>query len=269
MKNLKISTILLLIAALGLASCANKKKQKEELEVRKSEIAEIVSDYVYPLPSSFELMEMLNEIDAAYIIGISNLSTDVDKYESKSKQALNLGVYLSDLSYSSIYRRKQAAQDYLGACEVLIRNLHVDGAFQEGFVANVSENIDDKETLVSLLTTATQNVYSDFHRKGHRDLAYLMVAGAWTEAMYITLEVSNNTPLNAQIVNTIIFQHQSLLETIKLLKEANEDGQLNVLIAALEGIKNTFNQEDASALTVDQFKKLYAQTSALRAHLIE
>jgi len=269
MKNLRINIILLLIVALGLASCANKKKQKEELDVKKSEIAAIVSDYVYPLPSTFELMDMLNEIEAAYIIGISNSPADVEKYESKSKQSINLGIYLTDLSYASIYRRKQAAQDYLEACETLIRDLHVDDSFQDGFVADVSENIDDKETLVSLLTTATQNVYSDFHRKGHKDLAYLMVAGSWTEAMYLTLEVSNNTPLNAQIVNTIIFQHQSLIETIKLLKEANEDGDLNVLIASLEGIQNTFNQEDPTALTVDQFEKLYAQVSTLRAHLIE
>ncbi|MDA3853936.1 MAG: hypothetical protein PF444_06820 [Bacteroidales bacterium] len=269
MKNSKISTVLLLIIALSLASCANKKKQNNDLEVKKDEIAKIVSDYVYPLPSSFELMEMLNEIDAAYIIGISNLSTEVSKYESKDKQALNLGVYLSDLSYASIYRRKQTAQDYLAASETLIRSLYVDDSFDQGFIAKVSDNIDNKDTLVSLLTSATQNIYSDLHRKGHKNLAYLMVAGAWTEAMYITLEVSNNTPLNAQIVNTIIFQHQSLIETVKLLKEVNEDGQLNVLITALEGILNTFNQEDPSALSLAQFKKLYAQTSALRAHLIK
>lgn len=269
MKNLKLIATLLLISLISLSSCVSKKKEKQDLEVKKTEIAEIVSDYVYPLPSSFELMEMLNEINAAFIIGISNEATSVENYDTKTKQAINLGVYLSDLSYASIYRRKQAAQDYLGACETLIRNLHVDDAFEDGFVANVSENIDEKETLVSLLTTATQNVYSDLHRKGHKDLAYLMVAGAWTEAMYLTLEVSRNTPLNAQIVNTIIFQHQSLIETIKLLNEANEDGKLNVLITALEGIKGTFDQEDPSALTVDQFKKLYAQTSALRAHLIE
>lgn len=268
MKIFKIAALVLSVLLLTTA-CANKKKEKQELEVKKGEIAEIVSNYVYPLPSSFELMEMLNDINAAYIIGISNDATAVSNYETKSKQALNLGIYLSDLSYASIYRRKKAAQDYLGASETLIRSLHVDDSFEDGFVAKVSDNIDEKETLVNLLTTATQNVYSDFHRKGHKDLAYLMVAGAWTEAMYLTLEVSRSTPLNAQIVNTIIFQHQSLIETIKLLNEANEGGQLNVLIAALDGIKNTFDQEDPSALTVDQFKKLYAQTSALRAHLVE
>ena len=269
MKNLKISAILLLIAILSLSSCANKKKQNEELEVRKSEIAEIVSDYVYPLPSSFELMEMLNEIDAAYIIGISNLATEVERYEEMNKQALNLGVYLSDLSYASIYRRKKTAQDYLTACETLIRKLHVDDSFDKGFVSNVSNNIDNKDTLVTLLTSATQNVYSDLHRKGHKNLAYLMVAGAWTEAMYITLEVSKSTPLNAQIVNTILFQHQSLIETIKLLKEVSDDSDTNALVAALEGIQNTFNQEDPSSLTVDQFNKLYLQTSALKAQLVE
>jgi hypothetical protein len=267
MKHLKISTIAFLAVILLLSSCANKKKEKEELQVVKSEIAHIVSNFVYPLPSSFELMEMLNEIEAAYIFGITNPTTDVEKYTRQEKQALNLGIYLSDLSYTSIYRRKQAAQEYLSSCEKLVRALHVDRAFQEGFIANVADNIDDKDTLVSLITDATQNIYSEFHRKDKTDLAHLMVAGAWVESMYLTLIVSENTPLNAQIIKTVIFQHESLLETIILLESSNEKPE--VLIAALEGMKNTFSQEDPNALTVEQVKDLSSQVNALRAHLVK
>lgn len=269
MKNLNISTILLVILALSLTSCANKKKQKEELEVKKTEIAQIVSDYVYPLPSSFELMDMLNEIEAAFIIGISNSAEDVSKYETESKQALNLGVYLTDLSYAAIYHRNQSAQDYLGACESLVRTLHVDNSFQDGFTTNVSENIDNREVLVDLLTSATQSVYGDFHRKGHTALASLMVAGAWTETMYLTLIVSENTPLNAQIIKTVIFQHKSLIETIALLEESKDAPSVSPILAALKGIKNTFDKEDPSSLSADQVTQLKAQVNALRSQIVE
>ncbi len=268
MKNLKISTLILASVVL-FASCANKKKKEAELEIKKGEIEKVVTDYVYPLPSSFELMDMLNEIEAAFIIGISNAPENVGQYETRPKQALNLGVYLLDLSYASIYNRKQSAQDYLVASEALVRELHVDDAFEEGFVARVSENIDNRDELVDLLSSATQSVYGDFHRKGNKELAYLMVAGGWIEAMHLTLTISENTPLNQQIINTIIFQHQSLLETIALLEEVKEAPSVSPILTALMGIKNTFDQEDPSALTVDQVKTLTKQVIALRAHIVE
>jgi len=268
MRHLKIA-ILLFASVLLLASCANKKKKQAELEIKKGEIEKVMMDYVYPLPSSFELMEMLNEIEAAFIIGISNSPEDVSRYATSPKQAMNLGVFLTDLSYASIYNRKQAAQDYLVACEELIRELHVDDAFEEGFFNHISENIDDRDALVELVSTATQEVYGNFYRKGDQDLAYLMVAGAWTEAMYLTLIVSDNTPLNQQIINTIIFQHKSLIETINLLEEVEGKPGVNPVLTALKGVKNTFDKEDPSALTVDQVDTLKTQIEALRAHVVE
>ena len=269
MKNFTFSTLLLLVLSVTFFSCANKKKQKEELDVKKSEIATIVSDYVYPLPSSFELMDMLNAIDAAYIIGITNEAEKASTYENKDKQALNLGVYLSDFSYASIYNRKQSAQEFLGACELLVRDMHVDDSFPTGFVTQVSDQVENRDSVVSFITKATQHVYGDFHRKGHKDLAYLMVAGSWTEAMYLTLIVADNTPLNAQIVNTIVFQHKPLVATIALLQEVENNVTISAILAALQGINETFNTEDAGSLTMDQVEQLTAQTNALRALIIE
>lgn len=267
MKQLKFSTIVLLTMIISLSSCANKKKKEQQLEVKKGEIAHIVSDYVYPLPSTFDLMDMLNEIEAAYILGITNPAADIEKYQVKTKQAINLGIYLSDLSYAAIYRRKQASQEYLESCQTLVRKLHVDGAFDGNFVANVAENIDNKDTLVSLITNTTQDIYSEFHRKDETDLAYLMVAGAWVESMYLTLIISENTPLNAQIINAILYQQNSLSKTLELLESSSEKPE--ALITALLGIKNTFDQESAGSLTVDQVTKLTSQVNALRAHFIK
>lgn len=269
MKFSKITPILLMIVALCVTSCTNKKKQKKELEIKKAEIAHVVSDYVYPLPSSIELMDMLNDIEAAFIIGISNPPANAEKYETPEKQAINLGVYVMDLSYSAVYHRQKAAQDYLTACKNMVRDLHVDDFFQDDFASQISDNINNKDTLISLLSTTTQNVYSDFYKKGHTELASLMVAGAWTEAMYLTLIISENTPLNEKIINTIIFQHESLLKTIALLENSKESTTVSPILTALKGIKNTFDQEDPKSLTAEQFAQLKAQVTALRTLLVK
>lgn len=269
MKNFNTSALILLAIATLLSSCGNKKKQNEELEVKKAEIAHVVSNYVYPLPSSFELMDMLNEIEAAFIIGISNPASDVAKYETEAKQAINLGVYLADISYAAVYQRKQSVQDYLSSSEVLIRKLHVDGSFDENFSSDIANLVDNKDSLISVITDATQNMYGEFHRQGKQDLANLMAAGAWVEAMHLTLIVSDNTPLNANIIKAIIYQHQSLIETIDLLEEVKDNKDVAPVLAALKGIKNTFDKEDPSALTAKQVTELTSQTEALRAVLVK
>ena len=269
MNKLTIRTLLLATIAVSVAACGNKKKQKEEIEVKKQEIAQVVTNYVYPLPSSIEIAEMLNEIEASYILGISNAPENISNYTTEVKKALNLGIYLSDLSYASVYKRKQAAEDYLSTCESLIRQLHVDDSFQSDLATEIKEQMDNRDSLVSLMTTATQNVYSDLHQKGQKELAYLMVTGAWTETMYLTLIISENTPLNKQIVSTIIFQHKSLLETIKLLEEMHGESTVRPILAALKGIKSTFDQEDPNSLTKKQFNQLTAKVSALRNQIVE
>lgn len=269
MNRLTIKILLLATVVLTLAACGNKKNQKEEIEVKKQEIARVVTNYVYPLPSSIEVAEMLNEIEAAYILGITNAPENSSNYTSDSKKALNLGVYMSDLSYASVYKRKQAAEDYLSTSEALIRQLHVDDSFQNGLAQNIKAQLDNRDSLVALMTTATQNVYSDLHKKGQKELAYLMGAGAWTETMYLTLIISENTPLNAQIINTIIFQHKSLIEIIKLLEEMHESAATRPILAALKGVKNTFDQEDPSALSKVQIAQLKAKINALRSQIVE
>lgn len=267
----KLTTKILLLATvvLTLAACGNKKKQKEEIEVKKQEIAEVVTNYVYPLPSSIEVAEMINKIEAAYILGVTNNPENSANYTTDGQKALNLGVYLSDFSYASVYKRKQAAEDYLSTCEGLIRQLHVDNSFQDGLATKIKAQMNNRDSLTTLMTTATQNVYGDLHKKGQKELAYLMVAGAWTETMYLTLIISENTPLNQAIISTIIFQHKSLVEAIKLLDEMKESSTVRPILAALKGIKKTFDQEDPSALTQDQVVELTAKVNALRAQIVK
>src|SRR6056297_1934285 len=97
--------ILAIAVTFSLSGC--KKTQNEEGEqekteqekISKTEIKEKVSEVVYPLPSTFEITETLNEIGASFIISLTNDVENADQYVTEEKQALNLGVYSADLSY--------------------------------------------------------------------------------------------------------------------------------------------------------------------------
>ncbi|MFW6043007.1 MAG: hypothetical protein ACOCPW_01485, partial [Marinilabiliaceae bacterium] len=100
-------------------------KTKSEPRIEKEEVEEDVREFVYPLPTTFEVTEMLNRIGASYILALSNSDDNVDKYLTEKKQALNLGVYGADLSYASTYNQKQPTIDYMEASKKLVDALNM------------------------------------------------------------------------------------------------------------------------------------------------
>ena len=103
----------------SLVNCSGGKKGEPvdetstEAKLDKEEIEQKVREIIYPLPTAFEVTEMINKIEASYIIGLSNETSNVDKYFTDKDQAINLGIYAADLSYASLYNMKQYTIMYM------------------------------------------------------------------------------------------------------------------------------------------------------------
>lgn len=159
MRTLRKQTLIavLLSVALVFPACQSGKKKENgdkeqktatEPRIEKEKIEKDVKEFVYPLPTSFEVTEMLNRIGAAYILTLSNSVDNVDKYLTEKKQALNLGVYGADLSYASTYNQKQQTMDYMEASRKLIDALNISGALPSDIIEQIEQNQDNKDKLV-------------------------------------------------------------------------------------------------------------------------
>ena len=85
MKTLKELKLILGVIVAGIlvisfSSCNNKNRQKESPEISDELIEKEVEEYIYPLPSTFEVTNMLNEIEASYIFDISNSPEKAGRY---------------------------------------------------------------------------------------------------------------------------------------------------------------------------------------------
>ena len=67
----------------------------------------------YPIPTSFELTELIQRAGAPYILTLSNDSEKAGDYITQKDKALNLGVYGTDLCYASTYMMKQGTMLFL------------------------------------------------------------------------------------------------------------------------------------------------------------
>lgn len=243
-------------------------EKQDEAKLKKEEVEKTVREVVYPLPSTYEITEMLNEIEASYILGLTNDIANAEKYFTDKKQALNLGVYSADLSYASTYNMKQQTLDFMDVSQDLVKELRITGAFSSGFVEEVETNIDNKEELVDLITNSFYDTYEYLVKNNKEDLSLLVITGSWVEALYITTHISETTYENPRIVEIIMEQKDSLAKLLELLKPHNEHETIQDLLIELKPIMEVYQEVGDSSITQKQLKEIVSRIANIRADII-
>ncbi|MFO8235539.1 MAG: hypothetical protein R6U04_09075 [Bacteroidales bacterium] len=250
-------------------SAEDKEEDKEKTEkMSKKDVKKEVEEVIYPIPTSIEITEKLNKTGASFIIGISNDAANVDQYVTEDKQALNLGVYSADLSYTSTYNMKQYTMDYMDVNRNLVKELGISGAFTRDFHEQVKDNFDDKDKLVKLISNSFYDTYEHMHDKGEEELAMMVVAGSWIEALYITTHISENTYHNKEIVKLIADQEKTLNKLLEVLKPYEENGTLNNIINDLQPIKEIYENKADDGFTEKQVLSIQETIAKIRNGII-
>ena len=86
----------------------------------------------YSIPSPIETTSLLKAAGAKYNASYLNPIENVPKYSTAASRALNLGVYGSDLSFTSIFDKTQESMLYLRCTNKLATSLGISGAFDIG-----------------------------------------------------------------------------------------------------------------------------------------
>ena len=280
MKTIKLlikkTTFVLLasVIVISVSNCSggNKSEPSEETSAEslldRGDIENQVREVVYPLPTTFEVTELINKVEASYIIGISNDLANVDKYFTDKDQAINLGVYSADLSYASTYNMQQEVMTYMEASEILIKELGITGAFSRDFVEDVEANIDNKDKLVDLITNSFYDTYEFLVKNNKEDLSLLVLAGSWIEAMYISCNVSETVYHNPELVKVILHQKSSLDKLIELLAPHNDHETIQSVLVDLKPIKTIYDSVDETGITESQLNQIIEQANALRSKVV-
>jgi len=258
------------IVVIALTNCTGKNSQPADAsgaKINKEELEKTVRDVVYPLPTSFEVINMINKIEASYVIGITNPVANVDKYFTDKDQALNLGVYSADLSYASTYNMKQDVMNFMDASQELVVQLDITNAFSKDFVDKVELNIDNKDTLTSLISNSFYDTYTYLVKNNKEDLSLLVLAGSWVEAMYISCNITETVYNNPELVNVILHQKNSLEKLINLLIPHNNHETIKSILNELKPIKDVYDSIDEKGITQSQLEQIVKQTEELRKRI--
>lgn len=280
MRNLLNQPLIAVVLTVTLAfsACQSGKKKDGNKEdkgavatkkIEKEEIEKDVRDFVYPLPTSFEVTEMLNRIGASYILTLSNPAGNVDKYLTEKKQAINLGVYGADLSYASTYNQKQQIMSYMEASRKLIDALNISGALPSDIIEQIEQNEENKDKLVEIITNTFYDTYDYLNANNRSAVSMLVLAGSWVEALYITTNISEDTYQNKEMVKIVMQQKSSLNKLLDLMKNYEENEDVAEVMTQLEPLAKVYNMVEENAISEKQMDIIIDEVSKVRADFVE
>lgn len=265
----KFSSLLLVVVAfMFLISCGSKqaKEAEDSSSTNKEEVFGSVTKY--PIPTSFEVIKLINNAGATYILSISNPVENVDKYIPTKSKALNLGIYGADLSYASTYQMKQETMNYLKVSKKLIDELQITSAFNVEFAQRVEKNLDNKDSLINIISDSFYDTYTFLANNGKDNTSLLVMTGSWIEGLYITTQIAFTSKNNEDMLKIIANQKEPLSKLIELMQPYSADKDVIEIMTALKPLSDIYSTVGTDVLTKEQFESINKAISDLRNSII-
>jgi hypothetical protein len=226
MKNLFLSLLLII----ALVACQSNEKTGEtgeanaNTETSTTDTPQIddqaVNEIINSIPSPLELSTLIKSLGAEYKKENLNNHEFVDNYTNNYRQALNMGVYSTDLGFANIYGKNQDVLNYLNSVKKIAEQLRIEEFFDYNTIKKLATNNDNLDSLLQITTSNFEKINHHLHQQNREHLSILILTGGWIEASYLTSLVyaeSKNDRLREKLgeQKLVLTQILSVLEVYK------------------------------------------------------
>jgi hypothetical protein len=202
---------------------------------------DIINDIIQSIPSPLEISMLLKETGIPYTKADLNPHTSVSNYNTNSKQALNLGVYSTDLGYANIYGKNQDALNYLNSVKTLADALSIGQFFDYNTLKKLAESANNLDSLITTTTTNFEKINYHLREQKRENLSILILTGGWVEASYLTTLVYERK--NSPLLKEKIGEQKIVLDQILLVLDVYKTKpDFPELITQLRSLKNVYDQ---------------------------
>jgi hypothetical protein len=275
MKKARISPSLLTLTGLFTIllvfgyGCKNAQQKQgetipDELDIPDDNIEALTG---YPLPTSYEITNLIYDAGASYILSLSNDAQKASDYITQSDKALNLGVYGADLCYASTYMMKQRVLNYLDATKTLIDELGINTTFNMDYAERVENNLDNRDSIIQIVEASFFDTWDHLVSNEQDILARLMVSGSWIEGMYITTNIAKSSRDNTTFLEILATQSNSLNKLVSLLEPVQDVSEISMIYQNLVEVQKIYEGVGES-MTTDQLNQIAVKIEELRNTLV-
>jgi hypothetical protein len=209
--------------------------------------------FVY-VPSPIETAGLLKDAGAKYNKDFLNLPQNVGKYSNTASEALNLGVYGTDLAFAGIFEQHAETMLYMNCTGKLADALHVSAAFSQDRNSRLESNMNNRDSILSIITDSYWDCDALLHENNQGQASALMIAGGWIEGLYLACKVAEAT--NSNDIRVRIVEQRSSLDKLIILLDKQNHPDVKPVSEQLKTLKKLFDalpkqQPQPSVVTTD------------------
>ena len=267
MRTSLLYSLILTIAVLSIACSGGKKDQEKVTTANVREKVE--REFEYPIPTSFQVTQLLQNAGAAFVLNITNPVENVEKYETQKDKALNLGVYGADLSYASTYNAQEETLNLLNATKTLVDGLEIPGVFNEGMVTRIEENLDNKDSLILIISESFYNTYDQLGKSGQEKIGFLVVSASWIEGLYLTTQLAISSNYDQRLMSIVAEQKNTVDILANAAEKYADDPDIGSVVPFISFMKLSYEGVDpAVGITQGQLDDIITNVESTRNEIV-
>lgn len=227
---------MLVVASCFLMAC-NHVPSPNESNIETTDSIYTFAEYqesTYSVPSPHIAGIELKKNGCSFKQELLNPYKQYQNYTSTIKQALNLGVYGTDLGYSALLHQPMVCFPYMESIKKLSSELNllenIDPELVDGF-KNFDDELNEPEDLLRSVSLIFQESDAYLKRSQRSEIGAFILAGGWIESMYLVAREYQETQ-SPQIFTFIAQQQPALDNLISVLSPyADQNDEMNQWIA--------------------------------------
>ncbi len=268
-----IQSLFLIVLLCIIFSCKQQPEKQEKLdrlplrEIDTSTVLLKINNTLFTLPSPYQATYSIKNSNIDYNKSLLNPVNNVSNYTTNFKQALNIGIYGTELGYLNVYDQIPDVISYFTVIKKLSQELGLDDALQIDIIEKIENNIDNEDSLLYYLTGTYRQFDSYLKKNNRKDIGVLIITGGWIESLYILSHSAVNSN-NRQLINRLGEQKHPLDNLIEILSPYYyQSKDFSDLIDSLvdlayefDGIIYTYTYEEP-VITIERKHTLIKSTS--------
>jgi hypothetical protein len=202
---------------------------------------EAVKSITENISSPIEIAALIKEMGVPFNRDYLAPTEYVSGYSTNYAQAFALGVFSADLGYLNMYNKTGSVIDYLSTIKSLADNINVGQYFDFATLKRLASNSANVDSLKYISVHSFNQIDQNLRQRKRGNLSALIIAGAWLEGIYITIQVSKIKP-EPKLLEKIGEQKIILSDLMTLLASYAKDPIFKNYVNEFNTIKSKFDE---------------------------
>lgn len=229
-RTLSLLSLAAFIAFNSACTCDRTKKKDNTAAIDSSLLNDVNSQkkVFYSLPSPLETAMLLKSANATYNEKLLNPISNAQRYTTNSSMALNMGIYITDLSFASLFDQTQTTINYMNTAKKLAENLGIADAISNDMLKKIQNNINNKDVINDVISEAFMSSSSYLKENNREPIATIILAGGWIEGLYIATSLvdERNFHRNEKLIERVLDQKMTLEILFKMFDQYKNNQEL-------------------------------------------